>query len=67
MKFALLAVKLMNTQSPLAMAEWIEIYRFPDSLLDLPSPLAMAEWIEIYQHPVPPVTAAVSASDGGVD
>ena len=34
-------------QSPLAMAEWIEIlvYRLPARLF--PSPLAMAEWIEI--------------------
>ena len=34
--------------SPLAMAEWIEIFLYHQSgKQDFPSPLAMAEWIEI--------------------
>ena len=53
--------------SPLAMAEWIEIYVHMGLCYRCQSPLAMAEWIEIGKEARTIERRAVSASDGGVD
>ena len=53
--------------SPLAMAEWIEIFVTRYTLQAPTSPLAMAEWIEIIQKRGIRIGISVSASDGGVD
>ena len=54
--------------SPLAMAEWIEIFLYHQSgKQDFPSPLAMAEWIEIKHHIWTIASSMVSASDSRVD
>ena len=54
-------------QSPLAIAEWIEI--LPQQPVPPPgrSPLAIAEWIEIPLIDLIKSIRAVSASDSGVD
>ena len=57
----------MDTMSPLAMAEWIEILKDEVVPEYIKSPLAMAEWIEMLKATFANSVQAVSASDGGVD
>ena len=67
MKYFIFLAADPQAESPLAMAEWIEILVVIGADGYAKSPLAMAEWIEI-SHPITlSETGRVSASDGGVD
>ena len=55
-------------ESPLAIAEWIEMMNGDAWVGEHgPSPLAIAEWIEMFRTAGQKRTETVSASDSGVD